>query len=147
MENSKHFGLFIIIVLSITILTVPISVSNYDRQPTKNTLSDAVSLEKSNYPKGTFIFDIPTLSQSEKNNIARKFHGTFPKLVEVMLELRRQNVLSSEDLKNIHRCLSDFALDSSLELPHNDKDLIDYLYDNNLINEVEYKKILELLED
>lgn len=75
------------------------------------------------------------------------FQENYPEFIEVMLRLRKEGYLSNEDLINIDRYITQANTDLSIEVPYTDKDLVDFLYDNNIISESQYNRILELMED
>lgn len=152
--DTKYVKLLFVLLLFLTLLTIPFS------EETKTTLSpDTVESFFENeeiqgaknaiktYPKDTFIFDMPTLSVKDKNSYAKDFHNEFEGVVKAMLELRRQGIISKDELLAVHKHISNFAIGANLEIPHSDKDLVDYLYDNNLITESQYEKLLDLLDD
>lgn len=153
--DTRYVKLLFVLLLFLTLLNLPFPKESPNIVSTDSVQSFFENNESKNinkeelttYPKGTFIFDMPTLSRQEKNTFARQFHNEYTKVVKAMLELRRQGGITGEEMLAVHRHLSDFAVDSTLEIPHGDKDLVDYLYDNNLINESQYKKLLDIMED
>lgn len=152
--DTKYVKLLFVLLLFLTLLNMPFS------EESKTTLSpDSVQSFLDNdetegatdaiktYPRDTFIFDMPALSVKEKNSYAKNFHNEYERVVRAILELRRQGIISKDELLAVHKHISNFAIDTNLEIPHSDKDLVDYLYDNNLITESQYEKLLDILED
>lgn len=152
--DTRYVKLLFVLLLFLTLLNIPFSekgkitltpdtVQSFIENDETEGAKDAIKT----YPKDTFIFDMAALSVKEKNSYAKQFHSEYESVVRAMLELRRQGVISKEELLAVHKHMSNFAIDTTLEIPHSDKDLVDYLYDNNLITESQYEKLLDLLED
>ncbi|GEM_PF-3928688 len=94
------------------------------------------------------VFDeLPAMNQSEKNTIAREYHSNYDELVEAMLTLSGQGHFTRDVILDIHKHISDFEVNSTTEIPYTDKDLLEYLYDNNIITHAQYEQILDILDD
>ena len=143
--KKKSFKLMFCIIIMITSLNMfltnkILSILNYN---------DVICFyNTASHPSNdSSILNIPTLSVKEKKLLTTIYENHYPKLVDAMLQLRNEGVISNDDIINIHKFISDLAINSSVELPHNDKDLIDYLYDNNIINDSQYERLLKLTDE
>lgn len=88
-----------------------------------------------------------TIIEKDKKTLARESHEKYENLVDAMLTLRGKGFFTNDEILEIHKFLEDSEVNSTAELPYTDKDLLEYLYDNNMITKGQYEEILELMED
>lgn len=87
------------------------------------------------------------ISPKEKSALAKEYHENYENLIEAMLTLKDRGHLTSEEISNIHNHIDEFDIASSMEFPYSDKDLLEYLYDNQIITKAQYRQIIELLDE
>lgn len=97
-----------------------------------------------------FMWRIPVMSEEteevyESLQIERSCHDSYKALVDAMMKVKDQGVLTREEIKAIHKFYESQA-SSSTELPTDSKGLLDLIYKNNIITKTQYDQILAALQ-
>lgn len=143
--DTIFIGILLCILLSLAFIGPNVVAKGFNTKritfevPTfsKMNKTSTISLKPDNYDK---------MTQHEKNIIAREAHEKFPNLVDALLSLRSKGFLNYDDISRIHQSLENYQPNITTEVPYSDKDLLEYLYDNNLITKAQFEQILNLID-
>lgn len=150
--KKKYIDMIFMGILLCILLSLP-TLSNYlmdtiINASTKAPMESPAFIEESDTrTRKSLSHELSTMTQHERNMVAREFHSNYEKLVEAMLTLRGQGYFTGEEISNIHEYIEKFNVTSTSEMPYTDKDLLEYLYDNNIITKAQYRQIMDLLDE
>lgn len=149
MKNKYIDAIFLGILLFILISLSFVGPSLVAKMSTaeKNSFESPAFIEADeSSTKISFFEKFDSMTQAEKNILARESHEKFTSLVDAMLNLRSKGFLSYDDILEIHESISDYQENIATEVPYSDKDLLEYLYDNNIITKAQFEQILNLID-
>lgn len=150
MKNKYIDAIFMVVLLCIltSLSFLGPSLVNKMSSTEKTSFESPTFMEADEASTKKSLFEeLDTMTQQEKNMIAREAHSKYPHLVDAMLNLRRKGFLTYEDIMSIHTAIDDYEVDQTTEVPYTDKDLLDYLYDNNIITKAQLEQILDFMDE
>lgn len=149
--KRKYIDIIFMAILLCVLFSLPTLAKTLDKinKTSIKTQEESPTFLEEDSPKSkrTTFDDFSNMKQSEKNTLAREYHTNYDNLVEAMLTLRSQGYLTRDEILNIHKHIGDYEVNSTSEMPYSDKDLLEYLYDNNIITHSQYEQILDILDD
>lgn len=83
-------------------------------------------------------------STMEDTKSPRACHESFRALVDAMMKLKKDGVYTVSDIEKIHKFYE--SLVSNNTVPSNDLELLNLIYNNNLISKTQYEQTLALIK-
>ena len=145
--DALFMGILLCILISLSFLG-PTLIAKAAKNSSTNSSESPAFMEADEASTKKSIFDeFPSMTQEEKNVIARESHEKYGDLVDAMLTLRGKGFFTNDEILKIHKFIGDSEVNSTTEIPYTDKDLLEYLYDNNMITKAQYNEILNLMDE
>lgn len=144
--DAVFMGILLCILISLSFLG-PSLVSKMSTTE-KNTFESPAFMESDETSTKKSLFEeFDTMTKQEKNTVARESHAKYPILVDALLNLRSKGFLTYDDIISIHTAIGEYEVNKTTEVPYTDKDLLDYLYDNNIITKAQFEQIQDLMDE
>lgn len=144
--DAMFMGILLCILMSLSLLGPSLVAKMSTTEKTSSESPAFMEADEASTKKSHFD-ELNTMTQHERNMIAREFHSKYDGLVDAMLTLRGKGFFTNDEVSKIHEFIGEFEVNNTTEIPYSDKDLLEYLYDNNIITKAQYDQILDLMDE